>query len=107
EAGGAGQALITFNDRVAFGAYQALHEAGLSVPEDMSIISFDDYSIADWLRPGLSTFAIPHYDLGRRAVELLLEVITARDGGAAVPADVHRLPMPLRARASVAAPSGS
>lgn len=104
DAGGTGQALITFNDRVAFGAYQALHESGLSVPEDMSIISFDDYSIADWLRPGLSTFAIPHYDLGRRAVELLLEVIAARDSGAVVPGDVHRLAMPLRARGSVTAP---
>lgn len=104
DTGGAGEALITFNDRIAFGAYQALHEAGLHVPEDMSIISFDDYSIADWLRPGLSTFAIPHYDLGRRAVELLLDVIAARTSNSTISGAVHRLAMPLRSRGSVAAP---
>lgn len=100
--GGAGDAMITFNDRVAFGAYQALHEAGLSVPDDMSVISFDDHSLADWLRPGLSTFAIPHYDLGRRAVELVLEAVAARNGGPPAATTVQRLPMPLRSRGSIA-----
>ncbi len=107
EGGGAGSAIITFNDRLAFGAYQALHEAGLEVPHDMSIVSFDDAPIAEWLRPGLTTFAIPHYELGRRAVDLLLETISGRgrDGVAPSPA-VHRLPMPLRTRDSVAPPRG-
>ncbi|GEN81411.1 LacI family DNA-binding transcriptional regulator [Actinotalea fermentans] len=103
-ADGAGSAIITFNDRLAFGAYQALHEAGLRVPQDMSLVSFDDAPVAEWLRPGLTTFAIPHYDLGHRAVELLLETIAARRDGGPAPAGVHRLPMPLRARESVAPP---
>jgi len=103
-AGGAGQAIITFNDRLAFGAYQALHEAGLSVPDDMSIVSFDNHTLAEWLRPGLTTFAIPHYDLGRRSVELLLDVITAHEDGPPTPGAVHRLPMPLHSRASVGPP---
>src|SRR5690606_15618199 len=55
--------IITFNDRLAFGAYQALQEAGLSVPQDASIVSFDNHPLADWLHPGLTTFAIPHFDL--------------------------------------------
>jgi LacI family transcriptional regulator len=99
---GAGQAIITFNDRLAFGAYQALHEAGLSVPADASVVSFDDSPLADWLRPGLTTFAIPHHDLGRRAVELLIESIAAdeREPLVAQPA-VHRVNMPLRERGSV------
>jgi LacI family transcriptional regulator len=104
ESRGAGQAIISFNDRLAFGAYQALQEAGLSVPHDMSIVSFDDNPLADWLRPGLSTFAIPHYDLGRRAVELLLEAIETNDDEPPAHAIVHRLPMPLRSRGSVAPP---
>jgi LacI family transcriptional regulator len=104
DAAGAGTAIITFNDRLAFGAYQALHESGMSVPDDMSIISFDDHPLADWLRPGLTTYAIPHHDLGRRSVELLLEVIAARDDGPAEPPAVHRLPMPLRMRDSVGIP---
>lgn len=100
-----GTAIVTFNDRVAFGAYQALHEAGLRVPDDMSIVSFDDAPIAEWLRPGLTTFAIPHYELGRRAVELVVDAISGR-AAPAVDAGpvVHRAPMPLRRRASVAAP---
>ncbi len=105
--GHAGSAIITFNDRLAFGAYQALHEAGLEIPRDMSIVSFDDAPLAEWLRPGLTTFAIPHYDLGRRAVELLVDSIArpaVADGDTAPP--VHRVPMPLRVRESVGPPRG-
>lgn len=89
-------ALITFNDRLAFGAYQAIGEAGLSVPADFAVVSFDDHQLAGWLHPGLTTFAIPHRELGRRAVEVLLAEET--------PADVYpdRMRMPLRVRGSVA-----
>ncbi|GIH12749.1 alanine racemase [Rugosimonospora africana] len=89
-------ALICLNDRVAFGAYQAAAEAGLTVPDDVSVVSFDDSSLASWLRPGLTSIAIPHFELGRLAVELLLAEVPAHD--------VHRVTMPLRERESVAAP---
>jgi LacI family transcriptional regulator len=88
-------AVICMNDRLAFGAYQAIAEAGLAIPHHVSVISFDDDAIAAWLRPGLSTAALPHEHMGRRAVELLL-------AGAAV--DRHLVPMPLRRRGSVGAP---
>jgi len=88
------RALICCNDRLALGAYQALAEVSLSVPQDVSVISFDDSDLASWLRPRLTSIALPHYDLGRRAVELLLS-----DQLAPVR---HRIPMPLRLRASVA-----
>jgi LacI family transcriptional regulator len=91
-------AVICMNDRLAFGAYQALAEAGLDVPRDMSVVSFDDDAIAAWLRPGLSTAALPHEQMGRRAVELLLS-------GSAV--DQCLVPMPMRRRGSVAAPAGA
>ncbi len=58
-------AVICMNDRLAFGAYQALGEAGLTIPGDLSVISFDDDPIAAWLRPGLSTAALPHEQMGR------------------------------------------
>ncbi|GIJ20654.1 LacI family DNA-binding transcriptional regulator [Micromonospora lutea] len=89
-------AVICMNDRLAFGAYQALGEAGLTIPGDLSVISFDDDPIAAWLRPGLSTAALPHEEMGRRAVEVLLD---GGDGGASF------VPMPLRRRRSVAAPA--
>ena len=98
---GAGHAIITLNDRLAFGAYQALHEAGLSVPSDVSLVSFDDSPLADWLRPGLTTFAIPHHDLGRRAVELLVELIADDNVPTVARPAVHRVRLPLRVRGSV------
>jgi LacI family transcriptional regulator len=92
-------ALICFNDRLAFGAYQALTEAGLGVPEDVSVVSFDDDVLASWVRPQLTTVALPHYELGRVAIEMLLDADMHRrlDGGSRI----HRVPMPLRTRASV------
>lgn len=65
-------ALLCMNDRLAFGAYQALAEAGLAIPRDVSVISFDNDELAAYLRPGLTTIALPHEAMGRRAVELLL-----------------------------------
>jgi LacI family transcriptional regulator len=108
---GTPRALVCFNDRLAFGAYQALAESGLRVPDDVSVVSFDDSQLAEWLRPGLSSFAIPHHDMGRRAIDLLVAAVDAgrtptRSTGAPSSAagQVHRLPMPLAPRGSVAAP---
>ena len=92
-------AVICMNDRLAFGAYQALGDAGLSVPADVSVVSFDDDPIAAWLRPGLSTAALPHEPMGRRAIELLLD--NHPTGSARL------VPMPLRRRKSIAAPAGA
>jgi LacI family transcriptional regulator len=90
-------AMICMNDRVAMGSYQALSEKGLAVPDDVSVLSFDDSDLSKWLRPQLTSIAIPHFELGRRAVELLFtENLT--------PA-VHLVPMPVRRRKSVAEPA--
>lgn len=88
--------LICLNDRIALGAYQALGEAGLTVPDDVSVLSFDDSDLAAWLRPQLTSIALPHYQMGWQAVELLLSPD-------AEPA-VVRVPMTVRSRASVAKP---
>jgi LacI family transcriptional regulator len=92
------RALICFNDRLALGAYNALADAGLAVPEEVSVVSFDDDPIASWLQPQLTTIAIPHYELGRKSIELLLDGPKglAPDGQA-----IFRIPMPLRLRDSV------
>jgi LacI family transcriptional regulator len=91
--------LICLNDRIAFGAYQALREAGVTVPDDVSVISFDDSDLAAWLRPQLTSISLPHYQLGWQAVELLLSQ-------EAEPR-VVRMPMPVRHRASVGKASES
>jgi LacI family transcriptional regulator len=95
ESGAQPTALICLNDRVAMGAYHALRHARLTIPHDVSVISFDDSDLASWLEPGLTSIALPHYELGRQAVELLMN----REGSG-----VHRIPMELRARASVGPP---
>lgn len=88
------KALLCLNDRIAFGAYQALAEAGLSVPRDISVASFDNDDLAAYLRPGLTTVGLPHEQMGRKAVELLL----SRDKGAET-----LVTMPVVQRSSVRA----
>ena len=66
------QGLICLNDRLAFGAYQALGEAGLRVADEVGIVSFDNDELAEYLRPGLTTIALPHEAMGKKAVEVLL-----------------------------------
>ncbi len=94
--GGRPRAFVAMNDRVARGIYQALALAGRRVPDDVSVVSFDDSDLASWLHPQLTSVAIPHFELGRRAVELLLDE-DRRTG-------LHRIPMPLRPRGSIAPP---
>ena len=98
------RALICLNDRLAVGAYQALDDFGLKVPSDVSVISFDDHPVATWIRPKLTTVALPHYELGRKAVEVLLTEINRNHEGTTPEAATHRVPMPVRVRDSVAAP---
>ncbi|MFI6575105.1 LacI family DNA-binding transcriptional regulator [Nocardiopsis sp. NPDC050513] len=92
------RALICANDRVAMGAYQALQGRGLRIPEDTSVVSFDDSDLAVWLRPALSSVDLPYYEMGRLAVRLLVD--PDRKAG------VHQVPMRMVARDSVAPPAG-
>ena len=87
---------ICANDRLALGTYQALQEAGLTVPDDVSVIAFDDSELAGWMRPALTSIALPHYELGAMAVDLLLA-----DTREPV---LHRCPMPCATRESVGPP---
>jgi LacI family transcriptional regulator len=91
------KALICLNDRIALGTYQALRGAGLTIPDDVSVVSFDDSELAAWLRPQLTSISLPHYQLGWRSVELLLG--QTEDPG------IVRMPMLVRQRASVGKPA--
>lgn len=95
--GGVPTALIALNDRVAMGIYQSATGLGMTIPDDLSVISFDNSDLARWLDPGLSSIALPHFDIGRRAVELLLDDRAA--------SGTHMMAMPLNVRDSIAAPS--
>ena len=96
-AGGARpSALICLNDRIAFGVYQAIAEAGLRIPDDISVVSFDDSELATWVRPALTSVALPLFEMGTLAVETLLSE-SPRQG-------TQLVPMPLRERGSVGPP---
>ncbi|WP_082351836.1 substrate-binding domain-containing protein [Cypionkella psychrotolerans] len=66
-------AIFCFNDRIALGCHEALAERGLRVPEDVSVIGFDNDYIAATLRPPLTTMILPHEEMARWAVAELLD----------------------------------
>jgi LacI family transcriptional regulator len=68
-------AIFAANDSMAVGVLAALAEAGVAVPEEMSVAGFDDIPIARYVAPPLTTIRVDIADLGRRAFRLLLEVI--------------------------------
>ena len=73
--------LVTCNDNMAIGAYRAIHELGLRIPDDIAVASFNDIPVAQFLAPPLSTVKIPAELIGETAVDLLLERIAGRDLG--------------------------
>ncbi|HSK95222.1 MAG TPA: LacI family DNA-binding transcriptional regulator [Euzebyales bacterium] len=96
-------ALFCFNDRFASGAYRALRRLGRRVPEDVSVVGFDDQmDLAAGLDPPLTTIALPHEAMGRWAVNRLLDEI---DGvAAAADPELRREHCPPVLRDSVAPP---
>jgi len=71
-------ALVAYNDISAIGAMRAFQEAGLRVPEDISIVGFDDISIASFSIPPLTTVRQPLEEMGRIAAQTLLDRIGDR-----------------------------
>jgi len=72
-------ALVTGNDSMAIGAYRAIHEMGLRIPDDIAVASFNDISVAQFMNPPLTTVHLPAQEIGETAVELLLEQAGGRE----------------------------
>lgn len=70
-------AVTCYNDLVAIGLMRALHELGIRVPEDISVIGYDDIEIAEYLPVPLTSVRVPKYEMGERAAELLIHQIEA------------------------------
>lgn len=68
-------AVFVCNDLMGIGALSAAHEAGVRVPQDMSLIGFDDIELARFASPALTTIAQPKHRIGVTAVDMLLERI--------------------------------
>ena len=98
-------ALFCYNDRMAMGAYRAAAELGLEIPRDLSIVGFDNQElIAANLFPGLTTVALPHYEMGAWAVETLVHLIHGEAEYRLLADRPTLLHCPLVVRDSVAGP---
>ncbi|MGH2387023.1 MAG: LacI family DNA-binding transcriptional regulator [Chloroflexota bacterium] len=68
-------AIFAISDKTALGALDALKEAGLSVPEDMALVGFDDVSDSEHVSPSLTTVRLPAHAMGEVAVQRLVELL--------------------------------
>lgn len=102
-------AILTANDRIAFGVYLAAQQRGLSIPADISVMSFDDEQLASYVLPPITTMQLPYLQMGRVAAEELLARLDAPLSGAGPdgPPGETLVAMPLIERGSVAAQGAS
>jgi LacI family repressor for deo operon, udp, cdd, tsx, nupC, and nupG len=96
-------AVFAASDMMAIGFMRSVHDAGLRVPDDVSVVGYDGIVFADFTEPPLTTVRQPREAMGRAAVELLLQLIENREADPA-PANVLHLPVALRLARSTAAP---
>lgn len=93
---GRATALVAHNDLLAIGIMRRLLDRGVRVPEDVSVLGFDDIFAAELVQPPLTTLGGPDAHAGRLAVELLLELLKAPPGHSLTDdgASPHRLRLP-------------
>ncbi|HZA89998.1 MAG TPA: LacI family DNA-binding transcriptional regulator [Solirubrobacterales bacterium] len=97
-------AIVAGNDLMALGCYDAFVARGVRCPDDVSVVGFNDMPFADWFNPPLTTIRIPHYEIGTRAAELLIELLA--DGEEAAARQQVLLEPTLVVRDSTAPPAG-
>ncbi|MBS4206695.1 LacI family DNA-binding transcriptional regulator [Bacillus sp. FJAT-50079] len=72
-------AIFAFNDLMAFGVYQAAGELGMRIPDDLSVIGFDNLKYNEFMNPRLTTIDQSTYKMGEAAIQLLLKQIEAEE----------------------------
>ena len=95
-------AVVAHNDLMAIGAMKAFGDAGLKVPADISVVGFDDIAAASYVQPGLTTIAYPKRQMGKEAVEILLNLLFAKEKTAS---GTRKLTVRLVVRGSTAPPA--
>lgn len=73
-------AVFCYNDRTAIGALAAFQQAGLTLPQDMSVVGVDNTQAAAWVSPSLTTVRQPARQMGRVAMEMVLELLAEQTG---------------------------
>ncbi|HEY3438661.1 MAG TPA: LacI family DNA-binding transcriptional regulator [Actinotalea sp.] len=96
-------AIFAGSDQQAYGVYQVARARGLSIPEDLSVVGFDDVPLCQWVSPPLTTVRQPLAEMAREATRMVLELSTAVDQ----PAVRRELATQLVVRESTAPPRRS
>ena len=94
-------AIFAANDVSAFGVMDAVRNYGLRIPDDISVIGFDDIPDAQWTQPPLTTVRQPMREMGKRAARMLLGAIADPD----TPQERVELPTELVVRSTTAGPA--
>jgi DNA-binding LacI/PurR family transcriptional regulator len=95
-------AVLAYNDLVAVGILSRLAELGVSVPDQLSVVGFDDIPLAAMVTPPLTTVSLPTVQAGEAAVEVLLERLQGRGS---VPPTARKLPATLVIRSTTGPPA--
>jgi DNA-binding LacI/PurR family transcriptional regulator len=95
-------ALLVHNDNAAFGVFKALREAGLSVPEDISLVGCDNVSLAQYAPVPLTTIDLRIRDVAHMAGQIMAEVLDENHGGPNRPYKQIRLSSRVVVRESTA-----
>lgn len=96
-------AIFCANDEMAFGLISELNQNGVKVPEDLSVVGFDDIDLSAHFIPPLTTIRQPRTELGVSAAEMLIKAVDDRAPGGELQSKV--LPVELMVRGSTAAPA--
>ena len=99
-------AVFVANDHMALGVMRSLADAGVRVPEDIGVAGFDDIETARYLTPPLTTMRVDTFELGARAVDRLLLIVTALAQGVPVERMHQVLPATLVVRGSCGSAAG-
>lgn len=100
-------AVLAFDDLTALGVVRGLTCAGLRIPEDCSVIGFDEVLPALVATPGITTIRQPMKEMGLLAAEWVLEALKARERGTEQPARLYKAPPELVVRMSTSRPRKS
>ncbi|WP_344297265.1 LacI family DNA-binding transcriptional regulator [Agromyces neolithicus] len=95
-------AVFVSSDEMAFGVIRALHEAGRTVPDDVSVVSVDDIALAAYAAPALTTVRQPFEAVGRAAATRVIDLIEQRE-----PSPIEPISAELIVRASTAPPGSA
>ena len=71
-------AVFCMNDLMAGGVYDRADELGLRIPEDLSVVGYDNRELSSYYKPPLTTIELPLHDIGYRAAEVMMELLAGK-----------------------------